>query len=84
MTTICPSCGGWTRLAARPECENWPTHRPSVGRPLSLREEHTYYAERAVDYTIPKRERDLWQQLADELGKRLGSANTDTNQPELW
>jgi hypothetical protein len=85
MSTICPSCGGWSRLAARPECTTAENHRSAgaAGRVLSLREECAYYEERAVDYTIPKRERDLWQQLADELNKRLGS-NNDDPQPELW
>jgi aminoglycoside/choline kinase family phosphotransferase len=50
-------------------------------RNLTLEEERDWYLERANDFLTPRKDRDLWQQLADELTQRIGEP---AEQMTLW
>ena len=54
-------------------------------RTPSLKHQRDYYREQADDVNLPANERELWEQLADELDARLNDGErAEADQPRLW
>lgn len=78
--------GGWGK---DPERERYlalqEQARVHLGRRarVTLEDSAKFYAEKAEDRSLPKTERDLWQQLLDEVETRLGRRAPPSRQEEL-
>lgn len=72
----------WT-LRHTADVERIKTHLS--GRAPTLKDQRDYFRSKAADDGIPFDQRTLWDQLADELDRRLGDDPAEaTNQPQLF
>jgi hypothetical protein len=87
----CGANSGWR--TTRQQAEDWATtHQQSIQRVLAslrrgtvgLARERDYYREKAQEHGLSPEERQLWQQLSDELDQRLNEGGKDVGQDSLW